>query len=83
MNELGLGIIVSIKDAFSQNAMRIQAFMQSLDATRGGGQRADDAQSGPHPEGNDDDRGGTGHAGCSRRSGRLDRCHQSGSMTET
>jgi len=33
MNDLGLGIIVSMKDAFSQNAMRIQASMQSLDAT--------------------------------------------------
>jgi hypothetical protein len=33
MNDLGLGIIVSMKDAFTQNAQRIQSSMQSLDAT--------------------------------------------------
>ena len=31
--DLGLGIIVSMKDAFSQNAGRVQSSMQSLDAT--------------------------------------------------
>ena len=31
--DLGLGIIVSMKDAFSQNAARVQSSMQSLDAT--------------------------------------------------
>jgi len=33
MNDLGLGVIVSMKDAFSRNAHRIQSSMQSLDAT--------------------------------------------------
>lgn len=33
MNELGLGIVVSMKDAFSRNAHRIQSSMQSLDAS--------------------------------------------------
>jgi len=31
--DLGLGVIVSMKDAFSQNASRVQTSMQSLDAT--------------------------------------------------
>ena len=31
--DLGLGVIVSMKDAFSQNAARVQTSMQSLDAT--------------------------------------------------
>lgn len=31
--DLGLGVIVSMKDAFSQNAARVQSSMQSLDAT--------------------------------------------------
>jgi len=33
MNDLGLGIIGSMKDAFTQNAQRIQSSMQSLAAT--------------------------------------------------
>ena len=34
MNEdLGLGVVVSMKDGFSQNAARVQTSMQSLDAT--------------------------------------------------
>ncbi|MHB9129774.1 MAG: phage tail tape measure protein [Armatimonadota bacterium] len=33
MEDLGLGILVSMKDAFSQNAGRVQSSMQSLDAT--------------------------------------------------
>jgi phage-related protein len=33
MSDLGLGIIVSLKDAFTQNATRIQSSMQSLDAS--------------------------------------------------
>ena len=33
MNDLGLGIIVSLKDAFTQNATRIQSSMQTLDAS--------------------------------------------------
>jgi len=33
MNDLGLGIIVSLKDAFTQNASRIQSSMQTLDAS--------------------------------------------------
>ncbi len=32
MNDLGLGVVVSMKDAFSRNAHRIQSSMQSLDA---------------------------------------------------
>lgn len=32
MNDLGLGIIVSMKDAFSRNAARVESSMQSLDA---------------------------------------------------
>ena len=31
--DLGLGVIVSMKDAFSQNAARVQSSMQSLDET--------------------------------------------------
>jgi len=31
--DLGLGVVVSMKDAFSQNAARVQTSMQSLDAT--------------------------------------------------
>ncbi len=33
MNDLGLGVVVSMKDAFSRNAHRIQSSMQSLDAS--------------------------------------------------
>jgi hypothetical protein len=33
MNDLGLGIIVSLKDAFTQNAMRVQSSMESLDSS--------------------------------------------------
>ncbi|MHB9023432.1 MAG: phage tail tape measure protein [Armatimonadota bacterium] len=33
MEDLGLGILVSMKDGFSQNAGRVQASMQSLDQT--------------------------------------------------
>ncbi len=33
MNDLGLGVVVSMKDAFSRNAMRIESSMQSLDAS--------------------------------------------------
>lgn len=33
MNNLGLGIIVSMKDAFTQNAMRIQSSMETLDSS--------------------------------------------------
>ncbi len=33
MSDLGLGIIVSLKDAFTQNATRIQSSMQSLDSS--------------------------------------------------
>ncbi len=33
MNDFGLGVIVSMKDAFSRNAQRIQSSMQSLDAS--------------------------------------------------
>lgn len=33
MNDLGLGVVVSMKDAFSRNAYRIQSSMQSLDAS--------------------------------------------------
>lgn len=33
MNDLGLGIVVSMKDAFTQNAHRIQSAMMSLDST--------------------------------------------------
>ncbi len=33
MNDLGLGIIVSLKDAFTQNASRIQSSMESLDSS--------------------------------------------------
>lgn len=33
MSDLGLGIIVTLKDAFTQNATRIQSSMQSLDAS--------------------------------------------------
>ena len=33
MEDLGLGIMVSMKDSFSQNAGRVQSSMQSLDAT--------------------------------------------------
>jgi len=33
MSDLGLGIIVSLKDAFTQNAMRIQSSMESLDSS--------------------------------------------------
>ena len=33
MEDIGLGILVSMKDAFSQNAGRVQSSMQSLDAT--------------------------------------------------
>ena len=33
MNDLGLGIIVSLKDAFTQNASRVQSSMQTLDAS--------------------------------------------------
>ena len=32
-NDLGLGIVVSMKDAFSQNAQRIESSMTSLDGT--------------------------------------------------
>jgi len=31
--DLGLGVVVSMKDGFSQNAVRVQTSMQSLDAT--------------------------------------------------
>ena len=33
MNELGLGVVVSMKDMFTRNAHRIQGSMMSLDAT--------------------------------------------------
>ena len=33
MNDLGLGIIVSLKDAFTQNASRIQSSLQTLDGS--------------------------------------------------
>ncbi|MEN6521105.1 MAG: phage tail tape measure protein [Armatimonadota bacterium] len=33
MNDLGLGIIVSLKDAFTQNAMRVQSSMETLDSS--------------------------------------------------
>ncbi|MHB9036943.1 MAG: phage tail tape measure protein [Armatimonadota bacterium] len=33
MSDLGLGIIVSLKDAFTQNATRIQSSMESLDSS--------------------------------------------------
>lgn len=33
MNNLGLGIIVSLKDAFTQNASRVQSSMETLDAS--------------------------------------------------
>jgi TP901 family phage tail tape measure protein len=33
MSDLGLGIIVSLKDAFTQNAMRIQSSMDTLDSS--------------------------------------------------
>jgi len=33
MSDLGLGIVVSLKDAFTQNATRIQSSMQSLDSS--------------------------------------------------
>jgi len=33
MNDFGMGIVNSMKDAFTQNAQRIQSSMQSLDAT--------------------------------------------------
>ena len=33
MNDLGLGVVVSMKDAFSRNAMRIEYSMQSLHAS--------------------------------------------------
>ena len=33
MNELGMGVVVSMKDMFTQNAHRIQSSMMSLDAT--------------------------------------------------
>ena len=33
MSDIGLGIIVSLKDAFSRNASRVQSSMQSLDAS--------------------------------------------------
>jgi hypothetical protein len=33
MGDLGLGIIISLKDAFSRNASRVQSSMQSLDAS--------------------------------------------------
>jgi len=33
MEDLGLGILVSMKDGFSQNASQVQSSMQSLDAT--------------------------------------------------
>ena len=33
MNDLGLGVIVSMKDAFSQNAQRIRGSMMDLDST--------------------------------------------------
>ncbi|MEN6358279.1 MAG: phage tail tape measure protein [Armatimonadota bacterium] len=33
MGDLGLGIIVTLKDAFSRNAARVQSSMQSLDAS--------------------------------------------------
>ncbi len=33
MNDLGLGIVVSMKDAFSQNAQRIRGSMMDLDST--------------------------------------------------
>jgi TP901 family phage tail tape measure protein len=33
VNDLGLGVVVSMKDAFSRNAMRVQSSMQSLDAS--------------------------------------------------
>jgi len=33
MNELGMGVVVSMKDMFTRNAQRIQASMMSLDAT--------------------------------------------------
>ncbi len=33
MNDLGLGIIVSLKDAFTQNAARIQSSLQTLDSS--------------------------------------------------
>ena len=33
MNDLGLGVVVSMKDAFTRNAQRIQTSMMSLDAT--------------------------------------------------
>jgi hypothetical protein len=33
MSDLGLGIIVSLKDAFTQNASRIQSSMESLDSS--------------------------------------------------
>lgn len=33
MSDLGLGIIVSLKDAFTQNATRIQSSMETLDAS--------------------------------------------------
>ena len=32
-DDLGLGIIVSLKDAFTQNAQRISGAMNSLDST--------------------------------------------------
>ncbi len=35
MSDMGLGIIVSLKDAFTQNATRIQSSMESLDSTVG------------------------------------------------
>ena len=33
VNELGMGVVVSMKDMFTRNAQRIQASMMSLDAT--------------------------------------------------
>ena len=35
MSDLGLGIIVSLKDAFTQNATRVQSSMESLDSSVG------------------------------------------------
>ncbi|MCE5229160.1 hypothetical protein LLG95_06140 [bacterium] len=33
MNDLGMGIVVSMKDMFTQNAARVQSAMTSLDAS--------------------------------------------------
>ncbi len=44
MNDVGMGIVVTMRDMFSRNAAKIESSMDSLDA-----------QSRPHPEGHDDD----------------------------